>query len=295
MASTVAKPITESRDLSPLSSGSSRSSVSIFMLALVAVWVALSGCERIKDRFTKKHIAVASLEDLGYPSCEGKVLGRVHTVAEELIRSGPTHSDHTIVERYGIYDNACQVIFGSRQEWPMGTTDFEVVYDKDLLPLRIWKRDTVPLLPNAGEKADIRSIELRSQPIGIKRSAAGSLSYEQLKGVRPQAVIGPGRGSISIWIRRAKLKPGQKVREPIIDVRALEKIEPVTLMREPDMVHPELGPVRVYTYYGRETVFVDQNDMVVGDLAGMRADKLLSTPRPPAIPTFGVVDPVHTP
>jgi hypothetical protein len=261
------------------------------MLALVAV----CGCDKLKDRFTKKHVTVSSLADLGYPSCNGKVQGRVHTLAEAMIRSGPTHADKSIVERYGLYDNDCQVIFGSRQEWPLGTTDFEVVYDKQLLPLRIWKRNTVPMLPNAGDKADIRAIELRSDPIGIKRAQAGVLSYEQLKGDKPVAVIGPGRGSLTVWIRRAKLQPGQKVRERIIDVRALEKVDTVTLMREPDLVHPELGKVRVYTFYGRETVFADEQDLVIGDLAGMRPDAVLTTPRPPAIPLFGTVDPVHTP
>jgi hypothetical protein len=249
----------------------------------------------VRDRFTRKHVPVHSLPELGYPGCDGKLLGRAHTLSETLIRSGPSHVDKSIVERSGIYDNACQVIFSSRQEWPLGTTDFEVVYDKQLLPLRIWKRNTVPMLPNAGQKADIRSIELRTSPAGIKRSQAGRISYEQLSGERPMAVIGPGRGIVSMWIRRAKLKPGEKVREPIIDVRALEKIEPVTLMREPDMLHSELGQVRVYTYYGRETVFTDEEDNVVGDLAGMRLDSTLKTPRPPAIPLFGLVDPVHTP
>ena len=98
-----------------------------------------------------------------------------------------------------------------------------------------------------------------------------------------------------MWLRRAKLREGQKVRELILDVRALEKIEPVTLMREPDMVHPELGKVRVYTFFGRETVFADEHDTVVGDLMGMRAHAVLSTPEPPAIPTFGPIDPEHTP
>lgn len=250
----------------------------------------------MRDRFTRKHVPVETLADLGYPSCDGKVLGRAHVVGEALLRSGPSHSDKSIVERYGIYDNACQVIFGARQEWPLGTTDFEVVYDAALRPLRIWKRMTVPMLPNAGERAEIRSYELRSTPVGIKRRAGdGSISYEQLNGGVPLAVVGPGRGILSMWIRRAKLQPGQRVRELVLDVRALEKIELVTLLREPDMQHPELGNVRVYTYFGRETVFADEHDMVVGDLAGLRLDEKLTTPRPPAIPLFGVVDPVHTP
>ena len=80
-----------------------------------------------------------------------------------------------------------------------------------------------------------------------------------------------------------------------IDVRELEKITPVTLQREDDMVHDVLGPVRVYTIYGREAVFTDQNDVVLGDLAGLLPDRLVKEPPPPAVPMYGAVDPVNTP
>jgi hypothetical protein len=265
-------------------------SACILMLALVAVFAA--GCERFK----RKHIPVESLPELGYPSCQGILPAPGELVTEQHLRSGPAHNDKTIVERFSLRDRGCQRTFRSRQEWPLGTTDFEVVYDEHLLPLRVWKRMTVPLLPNAGERAELRRYELRSDPVGIKRrSPSGQLSFEQLKGGRPVAIVGPGRGVISMWLRRAKLKEGQKVRELVLDVRALEKIELVTLLREPDMVHPELGKVRVYTFFGRESVFADEHDTVIGDLMGMRPHALLKTAEPPAIPTFGVVDPEHTP
>ena len=60
-------------------------------------------------------------------------------------------------------------------------------------------------------------------------------------------------------------------------------------------MHPELGPVRVYTFYGRETIFVDQHDVVVGDLAGLRSDASLKTAPPVALPQYGPLDPVGTP
>lgn len=261
-------------------------------LLLLLVGPALAGCERFK----RKHIPVEQLEELGYPGCDGKVPGAGEVLASQYLRSGATHKDKTIVERFRIEARDCLRVLSARQEWPLGTVDLEVVYDADLLPLRIWKRMTVPALPNAGERAEVRRYELRSDPVGIKRRAPdGAITFEQLKGGRPLAVIGPGRGLISMWLRRARLAPGQKVRELVIDVRALEKIELVTLMREPDMQHPELGPIRVYTFYGRETVFADANDAVIGDLAGMRPDHVVKTPPPPAIPTFGPVDPVGTP
>lgn len=261
-------------------------SVSLIVLALVA----LTGCKR----FQRKHIPVESLPELAYPSCPGG--DQEVELAEEHLRSGPAHNDKSIVERFTITQRGCLFVFSGRQEWPLGTTDVEVVYDAQLTPLRIWKRMTVPHLPNAGAKAELRRYELRTKPVGIKRRAPnGSVSYEQLKGEPPLAVVGPGRGLISMWLRRAKLREGEKVRHPIIDVRALEKIEDVTLMREPDMMHPDLGKVRVYTFYGRETVFANEQDTVIGDLAGLRPSATLRTPEPPAIPLFGTIDPVHTP
>jgi len=259
----------------------------------VAALLLFGACKR----FERKHVPVETLEELGYPSCDGRIPeGPGELLAEQHIRSGPAHNDKRIVERFSIRRRGCLTVLSARQEWPLGTTDFEVVYDEALLPLRIWKRMTVPTLPDAGAKAEIRAYELRTEPLGIKRRAPdGSISFEQLKGGRPEAVVGPGRGVISMWLRRAKLAPGQKQRIPIIDVRALEKIEPVTLMREPDMEHPDLGKVRVYTFYGRETVFTDEQDVVIGDLAGLRLDRVVDLPAPPPIPLFGPIDPVHTP
>jgi hypothetical protein len=266
-------------------------SAAVRLLCLVALLSAF-GCKR----FQRKHIPVESLPELGYPTCAGAIPGAGELAAEEHLRSGPTHKDKSIVERYSVRRRACLTVFSARQEWPFGTTDLEVVYDEQLLPLRIWKRMLIPGLPNAGARAELRRYELRSDPVGIKRRAPdGYVSYEQLKGGRPLAVIGPGRGIISMWLQRARLQPGQKVRELIIDVRALETIEPVTLLREPDMDHPELGRVRVYTFYGRETLFADQHDRVIADLAGLRPDRVLRSKAPPAIPLFGPIDPVNTP
>lgn len=262
------------------------------MLALVAALsVASGGCKK----FQRKHIPVESLPELGYPSCDDPS-GDVEDLANEHLRAGPASTDKSVVERFTISTRDCLTVYHGRVEWPLGTTDLEVVYDRALKPLRIWKRMTLPSLPDPGAKAEIRRYELRSQPVGMKRRApGGSINFEQLKGDVPLAVVGPSRGVISMWLRRAKLKEGEKTRHPVIDVRALEKIEDVTLLREPDMVHPDLGKVRVYTFYGRETVFANDQDVVIGDLAGMRPAATVRLPEPPAIPQFGVVDPVHTP
>ena len=47
-------------------------------------------------------------------------------------------------------------------------------------------------------------------------------------------------------------------------------IRDVTLQRVEARDVEGLGRVRVYTVYGREPVFTDENDVVVGDLMGLR-------------------------
>ena len=53
--------------------------------------------------------------------------------------------------------------------------------------------------------------------------------------------------------------------------------------------------MRVYTFFGQETVFADDDNVVLGDLAGMRPSDSISTPEPAPLPTFGGADPAHTP
>ena len=77
----------------------------------------------------------------------------------------------------------------------MGTADVEVLYDKDLMPLRIWKRMTLPGLPDAGEKADIRRYELRTDDIAEPEL----LTQTQIEGVP---------GSQDDALRAARIIPG---------------------------------------------------------------------------------------
>lgn len=259
-----------------------------------AALLFVSGCKK----FQRKHLPVETATELPYPSCPGESqAGKGTLLGSGHMRSGPTHPDPYVVERYEARQRNCLTVMTVRQEWPMGTADVEVVYDQAGLPLRIWKRMTLPSVPNPAARADIRRYELRQEPVIIKRRFEdGHVAFEQLLGGRPKAVIGPGRSLISMWIRRAKLKVGEKVRELAIDVRALEKIEPVTLLREADQDHPEFGGrVQVYTFYGRESVFTDEQGFVLGDLMGMRPHARLTTPEPPAIPLFGPLDPIGTP
>jgi hypothetical protein len=96
---------------------------------------------------------------------------------------------------------------------------------------------------------------------------------------------------------RARLPVGAKVHELVLDFREMvEMLEMAKLERQPDLIEPSLGrSVRVYTFFGKETVFADENDVVIGDLAGMRPSDSLSTPQPEPLPTYGGADPVNTP
>jgi hypothetical protein len=116
-------------------------------------------------------------------------------------------------------------------------------------------------------------------------------------GAKVGAVVGSGRGIITAWLQREKLPVGGKTKELVLDFRdMIEQLEEGTLERNPDLYEPSLGKtVRAYTFFGKETVFADEYDVVIGDLAGMRPSDSLKTPDLPPLPMYGTPDPVHTP
>lgn len=273
----------------------------VWSVLVVGALLAATGCKR-------KHVAVDSVPELGYPTCPASDAAALSTrVAAGHIRSGPFMREQSVVERFEIDETGCHIVFKARQEWPRAVADVEVVYGPDLLPLRAWKRMTVPGSNRPDGLADIRRYELRTPEVTVKRrNPDGEILYEILKpggktkvlpGAKPMAVIGPGRGVISMWLRRAKLPVGGSVRELVLDFReAVELLEEATLKREEDRFEASLGRnVRVYTFYGRESVFADENDLVIGDLAGMRPSDSVEAPEPPPLPMYGEPDPVNTP
>jgi hypothetical protein len=258
----------------------------------------------------RKHIPVEGAPELGYPACldAGRPEGeRVALVAGGHLRSGPLSKEQDVVERFELEQTTCGFTFRSRQEWPLAISDIEVRYDAELKPLWAYKRMTIAGSTRADGNADVRRYELRSGDVFIKRrDAHGELTFEKLlpggrmrvdQGAKVGAVVGPGRGVITAWLKRAKLPVGGNVHELVLDFREMvETLEMARLERNPDLFEPSLGrTVRAYTFFGRETVFADDNDVVIGDLAGMRPSDSLSTPEPPPLPMYGAPDPVHTP
>jgi hypothetical protein len=259
------------------------------------------GCKR-------KHVPVDEVPELGYPSCpDAGDDGAGAVVASGHLRSGPLSQEKSVVERFELRKTACGYLLRGRQEWPLAISDIEVHYDRGLTPLWAWKRMTIAGSSRDDGNADIRRYELRTPDVFIKRrDPRGELTLEKLlpggrmkaaDGARVEALVGPGRGVITAWLKREKIAAPGKVRDLVLDFRdAVETVEVATLERQPDLFEPSLGRiVRVYTFFGSETVFADQNDVVIGDLAGMRPSDSLSTPEPPPLPMYGVPDPVHSP
>ena len=280
-----------------------RSSFRPLLLTLGLVVLVTSGaaCKR-------KHIPVPSVSELGYPTCpassasaaapagSGSAVPAV-LLAQGDLRSGPNDTRSPIVERFRIERRDCLIVATIRQEWPHQIADVEAVFDLDGSPLRVWRRWTNPLSRRPDGNADYKRFDFRTPFITAKHKAdTGVVDFEEIHGPRPKALIGSGHGLLTLWIQRAKLQVGQKLREPAFDFRGVEVSKDVTLMRHPDKDEKTLGrKVRVYTFYGREGVFTDENDVVVGDVAGLVPTGLSPLPIPRPMPVFGVIDPVGMP
>jgi len=216
-------------------------------------------------------------------------------------------ADKNVVERFELRKTPCGYTFTSRQEWPLAIADIEVHYDAGFAPIWAWKRLTLAASKRADGNADIRRYELRTGDVFIKRrDATGAITLQQLlpggrmtapQGGRVGAVITPGRGGITPWLRRARLPVGGKTQDLVLDFRDMvESMEVGTLERHEDQLQADMGrTVRVYTFFGKETVFADDTDTVIGDLAGMRPSDTVPFPPPPPLPTFEAPDPAHTP
>ena len=104
-----------------------------------------------------------------------------------------------------------------------------------------------------------------------------------------------GDGIDHASVRQARLEVGQTTHAVMLNFRGAPEIAREPLRRDPDRDVPELGGrVRVYTVFGRESVYTDDEGWVLGDVAGLRPDAVLKTPPPPAVPPLPM-DPVHTP
>lgn len=249
-----------------------------------AAW-ALCACEASR-------VALDEAPALPYPVADDGAL-----VVERTLRSGPEMRQPDVVERFEVRRARAHTIVRARQEWPLGTADVDVVLDADGLPVRVWRRTTMPTASDPVGHRDVSVYGIGGPRVLLAhRGADGRLEGVALVGERPRAVIGPGRGVLTAWIQRARLSVGGRLREWVLDVREpLGVVREVTLQRHEPREVAGLGRVRVYTIYGREPVFTDEDDVVIGDLMGLREASAVSGAIPDPMPDPGPFDPRRAP
>lgn len=242
---------------------------------------------------------VAEGSDEGYPTCGHPALPEGEVLVRGELRAGPVMQTQGLVERFEVRRRDCVRVFSGNQTWAASSIDLDVVYDEETqLPLRAWKRIVSPAGGDSA-RVDIRRFEMRTPRVALTQTRlSGGLEHFLLRGARPQAVIGPGRGLLTMWLQRARLPVGGRVRETVLDIReSIEVVREVVLRRLDDREDPTIGRrVRVYTIYGREPIYADEDDVVVGDMMGLVPADRVSTPA--AVPDFtspGPPDPANTP
>ncbi len=231
-----------------------------------------------------------------YPTCDGEPLPEGELLSEGILRSGPIHQGN-VVERYEIRRRGCVYVITVRQEWARQVTDVEAIFDLDWRPIRVWKRMGIPGVPEPERYEDTRLYEFRNEPTTMTEQNADGRAHREFRGGQPTALVGPGRMLITAWIRATNLEVGETARAKVLDVRELyERVDDVAIRRDPDRFEETLGRhVRVYTIFGRESVFADETGLVIGDLAGLRQDQDLEGDAPPPVPSATPADPVNTP
>ncbi len=232
---------------------------------------------------------VDALPDRGYPECASGAAAAVQAPVTRELRAGPVMTEESVIESFSLQARACLVVYTGHEEWAMGSTDLEIVYDADRRPLRAYMRSTAPGPQPAPERTDVRVFDLRGPHVELTRRAPlGDIERLRYRAPTPTVVIATGRGALTPWIQRSHLAVGGRVREAALDIRErVEVIRDVTLRREEDRDDPLLGHVRVYTIYGREPIYTDDDDVVVGDMMGLVPASLVDRERAPAVPTDG--------
>lgn len=252
------------------------------------VLLALACIEMPRER-------VDALPDRGYPECaEGATPASQLAVTREL-RAGPVMTEQSVIESFTVEARGCHIVYTGHEEWAMGATDLEIVYDADRRPLRAYMRSTAPGPQRPAERTDVRVYDFRGPHVELTRRAPlAELEHLRYRAPTPAVVLATGRGALTPWIQRSHLGVGERVREPVLDIRErVEVIREVTLRREDDRDDERLGHVRVYTIYGREPIYTDENDVVIGDMMGLVLSSLVTRERDPVVPTDGPPDPRH--
>lgn len=233
---------------------------------------------------------VESLADRGYPSCSAGEAAAEPLALRRTLRAGPGMREPSAFESFELRSRGCHVVFTGHEEWAMGVSEVEVVFDASLRPLRAYKRSTAPGPQDIAARTDTRIYDLRGEHVEMRRRMPlGEIERFVYRAPTPSAIIGPGRGLLSAWFRRAHLSVGGRLRESVLDIReSVEVVRDVTLLRLEDRDDERLGRrVRVYTIYGREPIYADEDDFVIGDMMGLLPADMVQSPMPTPMATDG--------
>ncbi|MEM7606190.1 MAG: hypothetical protein AAF411_12615 [Myxococcota bacterium] len=224
----------------------------------------LGGCESCLKRTAVEEVTVHPA-----PSCDEPA--EPELLAQGSLMSGPIHRER-VIEHFRVEARGCLRAITVRQEWSRQITEVEAVFDDAWNPIQVWKRMSIPGVPEPEQYEDVRLYEFRNEPATMTERNAEGRTHRAFRGGQPNRLVGPGRALITAWIQRADLEVGETDRGMALDVRELfERVDEVALRRDADRYEDDLGrEVRVYTVFGRESVFADENNIVIGDLAGLR-------------------------
>ena len=237
-----------------------RSAHVVFLCALL---LSLCGCKLTKH-------AVDSVQTLPYPDWAAAAWkdDSLTPIRRSLHRAGDV--GRAAFERFEIRRTTAGIVARAHVENAFSAVDIDVVADDHFVPLRVWRRATAPGIVNDA-RPDLRLFELRVTPATMAhRGSDFTRDFARMEGQRPTALVTESVGLATLWLLRAHLSPATKSRESVLDFAKGGIYQPGALTREADLVRPELGGrVRVYKIYGREVIFADDNDTVLGNLDGL--------------------------
>jgi len=255
--------------------------------AFLAVGLGATGCDGCRG----EPVAAAPTPTLPpYPVCPEPTSDSPAVVeAEGTLRPGPYLRERRILEDYQVSRRGCHRVTTVRRLSPIDVVDVEVVYDLETgRPLRAWRRTA---LRQAPDRPTFDVFDFQGEPgVHLRRLADGTVERRALDGPAPTAVVGPGRGILTVWIRDAGLAVGERDRRVVLDLTGAGELDDEgTLWRAPNRTEAPLGTVEVYRVYGRDAVFTSADGRVVGDLAGLR--RAADVDAPPVEPPPGLETP----
>lgn len=240
---------------------------------------------------------VDSVPTQEYPAWASALLADdTSIVARATLRGRQGAIESSTVEQMVLREGPQGSVARVRVDRPLQRITYDAVYDAAGKPLRFWRRVSVPgVLP---ARIDVRLFELRTQPIAIShRDPDGARDFAQMRrNESPIALIGEAFSLLTPWIRHANLAVGGVVRGRSLDTDKGGVMRNAALRRSEDMNMPEHGGrVRVYRVYGRDVVFANDQNIVVGSLSGFVSIDPNGPAMPPQASEDERVDPTRTP